>query len=75
MSVAAETRTEAVMQLFDIPDGARYLQQLGAKAATRNFVRNLINTGQVAHLRIGKKFYLTRDALDTWILKQQRRAQ
>ena len=75
MSVAADTRTEAVMQLFDILDGAKYLQQLGAKAATGNFVRNLINTGQVAHVRIGKKFYVARESFDQWIVKHQRRAQ
>jgi len=52
-----------------------YLRTIGATAATKNFVRRLIGTGQVAHLRIGKKFYLTREALDAWIVKRQRRAQ
>ena len=62
-------------RLFDIVAAVEYLRTIGATAATKNFVRRLIGTGQVAHLRIGKKFYLTREALDAWIVKRQRRAQ
>ena len=61
-------------RLFDIVSAVAYFQSIGADAATVSFVRTLINTGQVPHERIGKKFYVTRDALDGWILKHQRRA-
>ena len=66
--MSAETQ-----RLFDIVAAVAYLRTLGATTATKHFVRGLINTAQVPHLRIGKRFYLSREALDAWIEKQQRR--
>jgi excisionase family DNA binding protein len=60
-------------KLFDIPSAVAYLRAIGAESATISFVRMLINTGQVPHLRIGKKFHITREALDHWISNHERR--
>lgn len=60
-------------RLFDVNDAVGYLRSIGATAATKNFVRGLICSGQIAHARIGKKFYVSRESLDAWILKAQRR--
>lgn len=60
-------------RLFDVHTGAAYLRDIGATAATVSFVRGLITSGQVAHIRIGKKFYVTREALDAWIGRHERR--
>lgn len=60
--------------LFDIGAAVAYLHGIGANAATIRFVRGLINSGQVPHVKIGKKFFVTRDALDTWISRHERRA-
>ncbi|MGC1416880.1 MAG: helix-turn-helix domain-containing protein [Candidatus Acidiferrum sp.] len=62
-------------QLFDISAAAEYLRSVGATGATKNFIRGLICTGQVAHVRIGKKFYLSRQALNAWLAKHERRTQ
>jgi len=62
-------------RLFDIGAAVNYLREIGATAATKNFVRGLIATGQINHIRIGRKYYVSREALDTWIVKRQRRAQ
>lgn len=60
-------------RLFDVHSAVVYLRRLGADAVTVNFVRALINRGSVPHLRIGKKFYISRECLDQWIDRQQRR--
>lgn len=59
-----------VQRLFDIASAAEYLRGIGATAATKNFIRRLINSGQIPHLRIGKKFYCTRESLDVWIARK-----
>jgi hypothetical protein len=64
----------ADQRLFDVGDAAKYLQSIGAKTATVNFVRGLITSTQVAHLRIGKKFYVTKTALDGWLETRARRS-
>jgi excisionase family DNA binding protein len=61
-------------RLFDIPGAVEYLRSIGAGAASPWFVRSLISRGELPHLRIGKKFYVSREALDTWISKHERRA-
>jgi hypothetical protein len=66
--------TVADQQLFDVGDAAKYLQSIGAKTATVNFVRALISSSQVAHLQIGKKFYVSKTALDGWVETRARRA-
>lgn len=72
--MAIETKeVQAPRKLFDIPAAVVYLRELGAEGVTENFVRILINTGQVPHIRMGKRFYLTRAALDNWIQNHERR--
>jgi excisionase family DNA binding protein len=61
-------------RLFDIAGSAAYLRELGAVSCTVTFIRQLIATGQVPHVRIGKKFYVSRDALDGWIGRHERKA-
>lgn len=73
--MTAERSAEMPQFLFDISAATDYLRGLGATGATRNFVRGLICSGQVAHVRIGKKFYVSRQALNTWLAKHERRAQ
>jgi excisionase family DNA binding protein len=60
-------------RLFDVHAAAQYLREIGAGAATVGFVRGLISAGEVPHLRIGKKFYVSRAALDRWIEQRERR--
>jgi hypothetical protein len=60
-------------RLFDVEAAVLYLRQLGAEGATANFIRNLINRSEVAHIKIGKKFYVSRDGLDRWITNHERK--
>jgi hypothetical protein len=67
------TTTIIERHLFDLKSGVAYLRGLGADAVTMNFVRTLVNTAQVPHLKIGRKFYIIRESLDHWIVNHERR--
>lgn len=60
-------------RLFDIRAAVEYLHLIGAESVTPNFVRTLIGTGQVKHVRMGRKFYITLEALEQWIGNHERR--
>lgn len=60
-------------RLFDIPSAVEYLRAIGAAAVTANFVRHLINSAEIPHLRMGKRFYVSRESLDAWIAAHDRR--
>ena len=68
MSDTPDTR-----KLFDIAGAVDCLKNIGCDAATPNFVRSLIGRGSVGHVKIGKKFYVHRTALDFWLTKSERR--
>jgi excisionase family DNA binding protein len=61
-------------RLFDVQAAAEYLRSIGASSVTIKFIRGLISSGQIPHLRIGKKFYLTRAQIDLWLEKHDRRS-
>ena len=73
MTDAKSPEIQHDQQLFDINAGVEYLRALGAKSTTKTFFRNLIGSGQLAHLKIGKKFYVRRAALDSWVERAERR--
>jgi excisionase family DNA binding protein len=60
-------------RLFDVQAAVAYLRELGADGATKNFVRALISSGALPHLRMGKKHYVSRESLDRWISNHERR--
>jgi excisionase family DNA binding protein len=60
-------------RLFDIQAAAEYLRSIGATSATATFVRALITSGRIAHIKLGKKFYVSRTALDAWLVSHERR--
>ena len=74
MNEMSANQITADQKLFDVCDAAIYLQQIGARTATVNFVRALISSQQVPHLRIGKKFFVSRKALDQWIETREKRS-
>jgi excisionase family DNA binding protein len=60
-------------RLYDIPSAVGYLQSIGAMAITKSFVRTLIASGGIPHLKLGKKYYVTRSAMDDWLTRHERR--
>ncbi len=61
----------ATPQLFDVKAACEYLKSIGVTAATINSTRTIF--GQVPHVRIGKRFYVSRESLERWIDQRQRR--
>jgi hypothetical protein len=59
--------------LYDIAGAVSYLHRVGASAATTTFVRSLINSGTLPHLKIGKAFYVSRASIDSWLAKAEKR--
>jgi excisionase family DNA binding protein len=63
----------AQQHLFCVEDAAKYLRSLGAASVTVSFVRALIAFGQLAHIRMGKRFYVARAGLNAWHPSHERR--
>jgi excisionase family DNA binding protein len=60
-------------KLFDVQGAAKYLQSIGATGAAVYFIRSIITRGEIPFVRIGKKFFLTRESLDRWLETHERR--
>ena len=69
-----ETQDQSARRLFDVPAAVAFFQSLGAESASKNFVRSLITSGQLPHVRIGKRFFVSRESILNWISKNERRA-
>ena len=70
------TSTQTVIteqQLFDVKDAAAYLEALGAKGITVNFIRSLITSGQLAFRQMGKKFFISKSTLDAWLSRSEKK--
>jgi excisionase family DNA binding protein len=61
-------------RLFTVEGAAKYLVEIGAAGVGVHFVRQLIVSGAIPHVRMGRRYYITRAALDEWLLKHERRA-
>jgi excisionase family DNA binding protein len=68
------TETDTERRLFDIQAAVLYLRSIGAAGVGTHFVRSLISSGQLPHIRMGKRFYVSRGALDSWLEKNEKRS-
>ena len=60
-------------RIFDIPAAAEYLKSLGFTGASVSSVRGLISSAQLPHIKCGKKFYVTKSALEGWLQRAEKR--
>jgi len=60
-------------RLFDIDDAVKYFREIGAAGVTRNFVRELIASGGIPHLKLSRKYYVTKNSIDEWLIRHERR--
>ena len=58
---------------FDIPAAAVYANSIGLTGVTAYTIRMLINSGRLAHIKEGKKFYVSKAAVDAWLAKAEKR--
>jgi hypothetical protein len=64
-------RKGATPQLFDVKAACDHLKSIGVSAATVSSTRTIF--AQVPHIRIGKRFYVSKESLERWIDQRQRR--
>jgi len=60
-------------KLFDLDGAVDYLRELGLTGATKWFIRMEIAAKRLPIVPAGKKYYVTRAALDAWLAKSERR--
>jgi len=60
-------------RLFTIEAAVGYLKSIGAVSVTVSFVRTLISSGRVPHIRLGRRFYVSRTALDEYLARHEKR--
>jgi hypothetical protein len=73
-SVAEAKNCEIKKRLFNILTAVAYFKSLGVETASQHMVRTLIVTGQIAHVRLGKSYYVSQAALDGWLSNHERKA-
>ena len=61
-------------RLFDLKAAAEYLQSLGAAGTTAYYIRSLVASGKVPHIKLGRKFYISKNALDAWLERAEKRS-
>jgi hypothetical protein len=71
---ATATAAAPERRLYDVHAAAQYLVSIGAVGTTVHFVRGLIGRGDIPHLKIGKAFFVSRESLDVWLQKNERRS-
>jgi excisionase family DNA binding protein len=59
-------------QVFDVVGAAEYLRSLGVVSATKNTVRALIADKRLRAELIGRRFYVSREALDGLVARLNR---
>jgi excisionase family DNA binding protein len=60
-------------RMFDIPALVVHLHSIGLTGVSAYTIRAEINSGRLAHTKIGKKFYVSQTAIDTWLARTERR--
>ena len=74
MPLDAELHERVQQRIFDIQSAAEYVRSIGGTGTTPHTIRGLIAAGSLPKIKIGKKFFVTRAALDSWISAHERRA-
>lgn len=60
-------------KVFDLKGAAEYLRSLGFSGATVWTMRALIHDGVVKAMRLGRKYYVSAEDLNTFVLRNLRR--
>jgi hypothetical protein len=69
----ANAETVETPKYFNIADAAAYLKSIGIDAATPWYVASLIRRGKLPRTRAGRKFYVSKTALNGLLAKNELR--
>lgn len=61
-------------RLYDLPAAVEYVRGIGGTGVTIHTLRSEIAAGRLPKTKLGKRFYVSKAALDNWILRAERRA-
>jgi len=70
----SETQFPDGRRMFTVEAAADYLRSIGVTGASVNTIRALIVSCKLPHQRIGRRFYVSRTALDAWLQHHERMA-
>jgi excisionase family DNA binding protein len=74
-AATSEAAQPAERTLFDFEGAAGYARELGAYDVTAYTIRRLAASGELPFIRgLGRKFYVSKKSLDSWIAANDRRA-
>ena len=59
---------------FGFDEAASYAQSIGLRSATSWTLRRLVSAGRLKSLRLGRRIYLSKNALDEMLSRLERRA-
>ncbi|MGC2764945.1 MAG: helix-turn-helix domain-containing protein [Candidatus Acidiferrum sp.] len=59
---------------FSVKDAPEYLKSLGVSTATTYTVRRLINQGAFPKIKVGRAFFVSKQAIDEWLQRSARKA-
>jgi excisionase family DNA binding protein len=62
-------------RLFDLDGAASHLHELGAAGVTPWTLRRLIASGQLRSIRLGRRIYISREALENLLTRLERKSQ
>jgi excisionase family DNA binding protein len=65
--------SDTAPRLFTIDAAGEYLRSLGAIGITKNCIRTMIASGGLPHIKLGKRHYVSKNALDAYIASHERR--
>ena len=58
---------------FDIPAAAAYVVSLGMKGVRPYTIRHAISNSRLVHTRVGKKFFVSKAAIEAWLQRAERK--
>jgi excisionase family DNA binding protein len=65
--------TAETLRFFDIQGAAAYAVSIGLSGVTPYTIRAAIHSGRLPYIKEGKKFYVSRSSIDSWLAKAEKR--
>lgn len=66
-------QTNTAKALLSPETAALLLKELGAEGATPRFIADLIRSGELRAIRIGRRKFVRRESLDAWLVRAEKK--
>jgi excisionase family DNA binding protein len=61
------------LRFFDIQGAAMYANSIGLSGVTSYTIRGAISAGRLPCIKVGKKFHISKSAIDAWLARAEKR--